>query len=281
MAIKTVFFDIGDVLFSEDVPHAMLLHSVVQTMHRAGVDVRWDDFLAQFRQCMRLSPAKAVQNTVGSYVPDPARSRELYEVGHDWYQQLRKPRPYGFLQDDITASAIALRQRYRTGIIANQHPVIMEALADYGLIELFDTIVIDEIVGVSKPDPAIFRLALERAGCDACEAIMIGDRPEVDIAPAKRLGMGTIRLRTGTFYVHYDPLVDDERADIELRSPVNIPAAVAQLQAHLPDPPSHSVVPSLPEEGRRLEASSRVLPPSSAHLPASGPRPPATGGVET
>lgn len=51
--------------------------------------------------------------------------------------------------------------------------------------------------GVAKPDPAIFRLALERAGVAARDAVMVGDTPEEDIAPAAALGMRTIQVGPG------------------------------------------------------------------------------------
>ena len=53
-------------------------------------------------------------------------------------------------------------------------------------------------VGISKPDPAIFHMALEQAGCTPPEdAVMIGDRLDNDVRPAKALGFGTVRILQG------------------------------------------------------------------------------------
>ena len=51
--------------------------------------------------------------------------------------------------------------------------------------------------GIAKPDPTIFRLALEQANCAAENAVMIGDRLDNDIIPAKQLGMHTIWVKQG------------------------------------------------------------------------------------
>lgn len=51
--------------------------------------------------------------------------------------------------------------------------------------------------GVSKPDPRIFEIALERAGCKAENAVMIGDRIDNDVVPAKKMGMKTVWIRQG------------------------------------------------------------------------------------
>lgn len=93
-----------------------------------------------------------------------------------------------------------LSKRYKIGVIANQSLGSAERLSRYGLLPYITLVVGSAEAGVSKPDPRIFRMALERAGCEPREAVMIGDRPDNDICPAKRLGMRTIRIRQGTSY---------------------------------------------------------------------------------
>jgi putative hydrolase of the HAD superfamily len=58
-----------------------------------------------------------------------------------------------------------------------------------GLTGLFDAIVTSGAVGASKPDPAIFRAALEAVGCDPADAAMVGDNPLRDIAGAQQAGL--------------------------------------------------------------------------------------------
>ena len=52
-------------------------------------------------------------------------------------------------------------------------------------------------LGIEKPNPAIFKLALDRAGCAASEVVIIGDRLDNDIRPARLLGWKTIRVLQG------------------------------------------------------------------------------------
>ena len=61
---------------------------------------------------------------------------------------------------------------------------------------LTHTLVSDEI-GINKPQPEIFRIALERNGVKADEAIMIGDSYSSDIAGAKAAGIDQIWLHEG------------------------------------------------------------------------------------
>ena len=231
MQTKVVFFDIGDVLFNEDAQHRYLFHSMLLAMRRNGVEVTWDDYFEAIRQHARVRPGKAYEDAVRDFVPEAAKATEIIAQAQAEYHEMRKPRPYGMLRDDMQAVLEDLRRDFRLGIIANQHPPIMDALRDYGLLPYFDVIAIDEIVGVSKPDPKIFQWAFAQAGCTAAEAIMVGDRPDVDIAPAKTLGMGAIRFKQGQLYVYYDPLRDVERADTVVYDIMRLAPAVRQLAA--------------------------------------------------
>jgi HAD superfamily hydrolase (TIGR01549 family) len=224
-----VFFDIGDVLFDEDTPHLYYFHSLLLAMRRNGVDVQWDEYHARIQACVRVKPGTAITDAARYYVPDAALWDKVFHEGRAEYEQMRKPRPYGLLLDDITAVVQALRPDFRLGIIANQHPPILKALDDYGIGPLFDVKAINEVVGLSKPDPALFRWALGQAGCAPEEAIMVGDRPDNDIAPANTVGLATIRFRRGLLYSLYDPIHDSERADIVVRETPRLVPAVRRL----------------------------------------------------
>ena len=231
MLTQWIFFDVGDVLFDEDAQHRYLYHSLLLAMRRNGMDVVWDDYFDQVRQHARVHPGKAFEDAVRHFVPDTALSERIIEQGQAEYHAMRKPRPYGMLLDDMLPVVQDLRKDFRLGIIANQHPPIMDALRDYGLTPYFDVIAIDEIVGVSKPDPAIFRWALAQAGCEPAAAIMIGDRPDVDVAPARALGMGTVRFRRGQLYVYYEALSEAERADVVVYDIARLAPAIRALAA--------------------------------------------------
>lgn len=56
----------------------------------------------------------------------------------------------------------------------------------------FDQVIISEIVGINKPDPAIFKHALDIAGAEKQESIMIGDSLEADVYGALNFGMDAI-----------------------------------------------------------------------------------------
>ena len=52
-------------------------------------------------------------------------------------------------------------------------------------------------IGYAKPNKKIFERAFEIAGCCAEESVMVGDRLDNDMSPAKALGMKTVWIKNG------------------------------------------------------------------------------------
>lgn len=97
-----------------------------------------------------------------------------------------------------TKSILAyLHEKYSIGIIANQITGTRQRLSEMGIAPYIDLLVSSDEAGMSKPDPEIFIGALKKAGTSADRVVMIGDRIDNDILPAKALGFKTIWIRQG------------------------------------------------------------------------------------
>jgi len=208
-----VFFDIGDVLFDENAQHQWLFHELLRTLRAHGKTVQWDDFNQTRKRLVSQgpNPEAAIKGSLAFYCVNSSETEVLWQEARHAYSEMRKPRPYGFLLDNITGVLEDLKRDFRLGIIANQHPPITQALENYGVASLFDVIVISETVHLFKPDPAIFQRGLDQAQISPAEAVFVGDRPDNDIAPAKALGMRTVRFKRGIQYVYFNP---DDKAQI-------------------------------------------------------------------
>lgn len=86
-----------------------------------------------------------------------------------------------------------VRARARVGIVSNNLlDEQRQKLRDCGLDGYIDALVVSEEVGISKPDPRIFRVALERLDCEAEQAVMIGDSWGADVVGAAAAGIRAI-----------------------------------------------------------------------------------------
>ena len=116
---------------------------------------------------------------------------------------------------------------FRLGVLANQPASARADLDRAGITALCDGVWLSAAVGLSKPDPAFFRVALDAWALTPARVAYVGDRPDNDVAPAKTLGLTAVRLRRGP---HADQAArtDFERADVEA---VDFTDAARQLVA--------------------------------------------------
>jgi putative hydrolase of the HAD superfamily len=81
--------------------------------------------------------------------------------------------------------------RYRLGIVSNfdYTPTVRHILADGGILDRFEAVVVSDAVGWRKPGAAIFESAFAALGVGPAECLFVGDRPDIDVAGAKAVGM--------------------------------------------------------------------------------------------
>ena len=83
-------------------------------------------------------------------------------------------------------------QGLRLGILSNFPPHLEDVLKRHGLHDYFDFFVVSSLVGLEKPDAAIFELAIEKAGCPRDEILYVGDDLYDDIRGAQSVGLTAI-----------------------------------------------------------------------------------------
>lgn len=121
-----------------------------------------------------------------------------------------------------------LSQKCDLGIIANQSEDIVGLLQSSGFDRYFKVQTISGAVKMKKPDPRIFQLALQEAGRDPQECIMVGDRLDTDVCPANRLGMKTVRV-TDSLFALQEPREDCERPAFTVAKLVDVPAVIERI----------------------------------------------------
>ncbi len=106
-----------------------------------------------------------------------------------------------------------LRSRFKMGVVSNFYGNLDRVLAEAKLDRVFAAVVDSSRVGIFKPEVGIYETALKKIQCRAESTAMIGDSLGKDCAPAHKLGMRTVWLRTGS-----QNGADADAADITIRS---------------------------------------------------------------
>jgi putative hydrolase of the HAD superfamily len=81
---------------------------------------------------------------------------------------------------------------YRLAVVSNAEGLVARDLDEAGYEGLFETVVDSHLVGVQKPDPRIFEIALEKLKAGPESAIFVGDVPAVDVDGARAAGITPI-----------------------------------------------------------------------------------------
>ena len=187
---KWLFFDLGSTLIDESACNPVWIERTIQ-----GSAVSFAAYDQVFRACC-------------------ARNQDGYNCAREHFQLPKAPWP-GHLEKlypGVPEMLERLSGRYALGIIANQLSGLEERLRMFGILDYFQVVAGSGDVGAAKPDPLLFRFALDRAGCDARNAAMVGDRLDNDIIPAQRLGMRTLWVRQG-YGALGDPGLLEKRPD--------------------------------------------------------------------
>ena len=174
MALKAVFFDVGETLVNEE---------------------RWWRVLAEKEG---LQP-HVIWAALGVTIERGEEHNALWghlEIGRPptWWSGLAYE--IGDLYPDAIACLEAVRALgMRVGIVGNQTEALERWARDASLPA--DVISSSASLGVRKPDPAFFRLIVELAGSAPEEVAYVGDRVDNDVLPAAAAGLVAIHVRRG------------------------------------------------------------------------------------
>ena len=168
-----------------------------------------------------------MQHVFAHFIPDPAEAlaaRQSY-----WQRAVAAYYDLSAPADGTYEVLDALGARFRMGIIANQQAAIHDWMARHLLADYFSPALYDCDLGFAKPDPRHFTCALEQADCLPGRAVMIGDRLDNDIRPAKLLGMWTIRVRAFGDYTRFEPASPEETPHATIHDIRALPAAIEEI----------------------------------------------------
>ena len=187
---RWLFFDLGNTLISEEAATGRRIQQLVSSLERYGIHRSIEDVRSALREASQEFAPRLITRAIEK-LTDDFEHRKLIEAEARYPKELELP------YDGAEQTLRALSARWKIGVIANQSAGTEGRLRQWGLMPFFSICLSSAEVGLEKPDPAIFDLALSQAGCSPPQAVMIGDRLDNDIRPARLLGWRTIRIAQG------------------------------------------------------------------------------------
>lgn len=200
MPIEAIFFDIGDTLVS-DLP--ALDDRIWTACDACGLEIDRNRLMPGLR---RVEDFVLEGYADGATTDDPevmlrTARRLLAELGVESSEDSASALVAAFvstpfervLHPKALSLIDVLRARgFKIGVISDWDPALPDLLAEWDLASRLDAVAVSGIVGCTKPNPALFRHALDAAGVDAAASLHVGDFYELDVAGARAAGMQAI-----------------------------------------------------------------------------------------
>jgi putative hydrolase of the HAD superfamily len=195
--IKTLLFDFGGTLDADGVAWKERFHA----LYRAeGLDMANDVFAPAFYAADAplvgsLPPATDLSGTVHALTANLESELARRCGGRAESGDRGRRVAAGFLAEAAATFERnrpflrTLSERYQLGVVSNFYGNLEAVCDSAGLCSVFKVMVDSHCVGAEKPDPAIFRAALDRLGAAPEKTVFIGDSLRRDREGAKRMGM--------------------------------------------------------------------------------------------
>ena len=120
-----------------------------------------------------------------------------------------------------------LAERYPMVLVTNFYGNMPVVLEEFGLTKYFNSIIESSVVGLRKPDPALFDLGVKALGVEADEIVVIGDSYRKDIYPSSTLGCRTVWLKKVCW--EEEPIVEGHAPTATIESLAQLPDIINTL----------------------------------------------------
>lgn len=177
MTGRTLAVDVGGILYYDEPFELAWLQGVWELAQADNPALTMDSFL----QAMRNFYQDRAPGTPPPSLFPPNGTKSWQRIRERWTSLIQPiPGAVDALSD--------LAGEYQVCIVANQPPECLAALRVLGIEQRVQLVALDSLVGYAKPDPRLFKWALDRLGWKPEHTTVVGDRTDHDAAPALALG---------------------------------------------------------------------------------------------
>lgn len=225
-AISTVLLDAGGVILDESEEETVRARIAVEVLRTAVTDYSIAQYYSDIEESVRAFCPSTYQFVFWKHLKsDRALFNKLLELYHHHWERRKPPLK---ASEGIEREVRAISGKYRIALAGQYGRDFLDLLKARGILDCFSSHVTQDDFAVTKPDPRYFDLIAAAVGVSAEECIMVGDRIDKDIVPAKQAGMRTIRIRVG-LHRNQQPRIPLDVPDAELNSVAGLAAAVEKV----------------------------------------------------
>ncbi|MGB8657307.1 MAG: HAD family hydrolase [Candidatus Zixiibacteriota bacterium] len=224
--MTTVLLDAGGVILDESEHEKVRGEIVAEVLGAALSEYSVSMYQSDIEEAVRCFCPKTYEYVFWKHLKnDIALFEQLYARYLETWQDCKPPlKLYSGIENEIREIA----RDFRMGIAGQYGREILSLLEQRSILDCFACRLTQEDFPITKPDPRYFEQIAQAFGVAPEECIMVGDRIDNDVIPAKQLGMRTILIRVG-LHRNQQPRIPFEMPDVELDGVTGLAKAVRKL----------------------------------------------------
>jgi HAD superfamily hydrolase (TIGR01549 family) len=226
MQISTVLLDAGGIILDESEHERVRVEIAVETLKTVLPDYTATALYADLEEAIKLFCPKVLAYAFWKHLsPDRERFNRLYDR---FLAEWSRCKPELKLMTGFGAELKVMARYLSVGIAGQYGSDLLALLEDHGLLEYFRFRFTQDDFEITKPDPRYLEQIAARCGVEPRQCIMVGDRIDNDVIPARQLGMKVVLVRVG-LHRNQRPRIPWEEPDAELDGITGLGQAVVKL----------------------------------------------------
>ncbi len=214
MGITTILYDGGGIIVDETEIEQSIAEIITEILRRFDSGYSIDQYWRDTDEAVYRFAPSTYKYILWKNIRDVSRYDRQYAIYLDQVRQRRSPLK---LTPGIELELRKLHKRFRFALAGQYGTEILDLLRQHDLLELFDSKVTQDDFRITKPDPRYFEQIAAACGVAPVECLMVGDRIDNDVVPARQVGMLSVRYRTGIHRLQ-EPRMPAEIPDAEISS---------------------------------------------------------------
>ncbi len=213
MSRVPVLLDAGGIILDESALEDAFCEAIVKVLCQCGYDYTSEQYWRDYKEGIVCFCPRSVDFVLWKVAGGD--EDEFNRV----FQAYKKSfvHPPLQLMDGIDEQLRLLADEYNLILAGQYGKVVYDLLDRHGLSDLFINRISQDDFAITKPDPRYLLQIADRAGVNPADCIMIGDRIDKDVVPARQAGMKSVWVKSSIYRIQ-SPRIPEECPDVTVES---------------------------------------------------------------
>jgi putative hydrolase of the HAD superfamily len=226
MKITTILLDAGGVILDESEHEQVRAELAAEILSPVIPGYSIEEYYSEVEEAVRCFCPSVYQFVFWKALNrDMTLFDKLYAA---FLGEWRNRKPQLKLNPNLENELKAVCAEFDVGIAGQYGRELLDLLEQNSLLDCFTHRLTQDDFSTTKPDIRFYDQMLKASGVEPQQCIMVGDRIDKDVIPAKLLGMKTILIRVG-LHRNQQPRIPFELPDAELESLVGLAETISKI----------------------------------------------------